>query len=50
MRDGYRAPAEVSSLVESPRIGRVNFINQLGGLTDQVERFCKEAYQDPAKS
>uniref|UniRef100_A0A8D1G5V1 Small ribosomal subunit protein mS33 n=1 Tax=Sus scrofa TaxID=9823 RepID=A0A8D1G5V1_PIG len=34
MRDGFRAPAEVSSLVESPRIGRVNFINQLGGLTE----------------
>uniref|UniRef100_A0A8D1R9N6 Small ribosomal subunit protein mS33 n=2 Tax=Sus scrofa TaxID=9823 RepID=A0A8D1R9N6_PIG len=42
MRDGFRAPAEVSSLVVSPRIGRVNFINQLGGLTGTLAPAAQE--------
>nr|8OIN_AZ Chain AZ, Mitochondrial ribosomal protein S33 [Sus scrofa]8OIP_AZ Chain AZ, Mitochondrial ribosomal protein S33 [Sus scrofa] len=42
MRDGFRAPAEVSSLVESPRIGRINFINQLGGLTGTLAPAAQE--------
>lgn len=50
MGDGFRDRAGVSNLVESPRIGQVNFINQLGDFTDKVESFRKGTYEDPEKS